>query len=110
MLLAVPNFSEGRRLGTLREIVDAFSSGDPELLDFHFDTRHNRTAVTIAGRPALLGPALLAGARAAVERIDMREHQGAHPASAPSTYARSSTCGPTTAVSRTARRSTPRSG
>jgi glutamate formiminotransferase / 5-formyltetrahydrofolate cyclo-ligase len=79
MLLAVPNFSEGRRLGTLREIVDAFSSGDPELLDFHFDTRHNRTAVTIAGRPDLLGSALLAGARAAVERIDMREHQGAHP-------------------------------
>jgi glutamate formiminotransferase len=79
MLLAVPNFSEGRRLGTLREIVDAFSSGAPELLDFHFDTRHNRTAVTIAGRPDLLGPALLAGARAAVERIDMREHQGAHP-------------------------------
>lgn len=79
MLLAVPNFSEGRRLGTLREIVEAFSSGDPELLDFHFDTRHNRTAVTIAGRPDLLGPALLAGARAAVERIDMREHEGAHP-------------------------------
>jgi glutamate formiminotransferase / 5-formyltetrahydrofolate cyclo-ligase len=79
MLLAVPNFSEGRRLGTLREIVDAFSSGAPELLDFHFDTRHNRTAVTIAGRPDLLGPALLAGARAAVERIDMREHEGAHP-------------------------------
>jgi glutamate formiminotransferase / 5-formyltetrahydrofolate cyclo-ligase len=79
MLLAVPNFSEGRRLGTLREIVDAFSSGAPELLDFHFDTRHNRTAVTIAGRPDLLGPALLAGARAAVDRIDMREHQGAHP-------------------------------
>jgi glutamate formiminotransferase len=79
MLLAVPNFSEGRRLGTLREIVDAFSSGAPELLDFHFDTRHNRTAVTIAGRPDLLGSALLAGARAAVERIDMRGHQGAHP-------------------------------
>jgi glutamate formiminotransferase / 5-formyltetrahydrofolate cyclo-ligase len=79
MLLAVPNFSEGRRLGTLREIVDAFSSGAPVLLDFHFDTRHNRTAVTIAGRPKLLGPALLAGARAAVERIDMREHEGAHP-------------------------------
>ena len=79
MLLAVPNFSEGRRLGTLREIVDAFSSGSPVLLDFHFDTRHNRTAVTIAGRPNLLGPALLAGARAALERIDMREHEGAHP-------------------------------
>lgn len=79
MLLAVPNFSEGRRLGTLREIVEAFSSGDPELLDFHFDTRHNRTAVTIAGRPDPLGSALLAGARAAVERIDMREHEGAHP-------------------------------
>jgi glutamate formiminotransferase / 5-formyltetrahydrofolate cyclo-ligase len=79
MLLAVPNFSEGRRLGTLREIVDAFSSGAPELLDFHFDTRHNRTAVTIAGRPKPLGPALHSGARAAVERIDMREHEGAHP-------------------------------
>jgi len=79
MLLAVPNFSEGRDLQALRAIVDAFSSGAPDLLDFHFDTRHNRTAVTLAGQPNGLDGALLAGAAAAVERIDMRAHQGAHP-------------------------------
>jgi glutamate formiminotransferase / 5-formyltetrahydrofolate cyclo-ligase len=79
VLLAVPNFSEGRNLEALREIVDAFSSGPAELLDFHFDTRHNRTAVTLAGKPHGIGDALLAGAAAAVERIDMKTHEGAHP-------------------------------
>ena len=103
MLLAVPNFSEGRRLGTLREIVDAFSSGDPELLDFHFDTRHNRTAVTIAGAA---GSPRSGSARGRPRRGRARSTCGSTraptPASARSTCARSSTCARTTAISRSA--------
>jgi glutamate formiminotransferase / 5-formyltetrahydrofolate cyclo-ligase len=79
MLLAVPNCSEGRSLDAVREIVNAFRSGDTALLDFHFDTGHNRTVVTIAGEPGALAGSLLDGARAASESIDMRAHTGAHP-------------------------------
>jgi glutamate formiminotransferase / 5-formyltetrahydrofolate cyclo-ligase len=79
VLLAVPNCSEGRSLDAVREIVNAFQSDDTALLDFHFDTGHNRTVVTIAGEPQALAGALLAGARAASESIDMRAHAGAHP-------------------------------
>ena len=79
MLLAVPNCSEGRSLDAVREIVNAFHSEDTALLDFHFDTEHNRTVVTLAGEPRALADAQLAGARAASESIDMRSHTGAHP-------------------------------
>jgi glutamate formiminotransferase / 5-formyltetrahydrofolate cyclo-ligase len=78
MLLAVPNLSEGRELETVHRLVDTFL--DPAaLLDFHFDQVHNRTAVTIAGEPEALRSSLEAGARAAVEEIDMTAHEGAHP-------------------------------
>jgi glutamate formiminotransferase / 5-formyltetrahydrofolate cyclo-ligase len=79
VLLAVPNCSEGRSLDAVREIVNAFHSDATALLDFHFDTDHNRTVVTLAGEPGSLEDALLSGARAASESIDMRAHTGAHP-------------------------------
>jgi glutamate formiminotransferase/glutamate formiminotransferase/formiminotetrahydrofolate cyclodeaminase len=40
---------------------------------------HNRSVFTLVGEPQTLADALLAGAHAAVERIDMRVHEGAHP-------------------------------
>lgn len=79
MLLAVPNVSEGRSLDAVREIVNAFQSEGPILLDFHFDTSHNRTVVTLAGESEGLRGALLAGAQAVVETVDMRDQAGAHP-------------------------------
>jgi glutamate formiminotransferase / 5-formyltetrahydrofolate cyclo-ligase len=79
VLLAVPNVSEGRSLDAVREIVNAFGSGAPVLLDFHFDTSHNRTAITLAGGTEGLRDALLAGARAVVGTVDMRDQAGAHP-------------------------------
>ena len=79
MLLAVPNVSEGRSLDAVREIVNAFGSGAPVMLDFHFDTSHNRTAITLAGGTEGLSDALLAGARAVVGTVDMRDQAGAHP-------------------------------
>ncbi len=85
MLLAVPNVSEGRDPATIDAIAHAFASGGGggdarvELLDVHRDPDHNRSVFTLAGEPGTLAPALLAGAREAVERIDLTRHEGVHP-------------------------------
>jgi len=75
-LLAVPNVSEGQD----QELIDAVAQAfDARLLDVHSDPDHHRSVYTIAGRPGELAPAVLAGAREASRRIDVAEHQGAHP-------------------------------
>jgi glutamate formiminotransferase len=82
MLLAVPNFSEGRDDATIDAIGAALTSGDGgtvHLLAVHRDPDHNRCVFTLAGEPGTLAPALLAGARAALDRIDLRAHEGVHP-------------------------------
>jgi len=78
-LLAVPNVSEGRDAVAVAEIADAFAAGGAELLDIHSDPDHNRSVVTLKGEPGALSHALLAGAREAVDRIDLNEHNGLHP-------------------------------
>jgi glutamate formiminotransferase len=79
VLLAVPNFSEGRERETIEAIMADFAKG-AELLDRHSDAVHDRTVLTLAlhGEGSPTAP-LLAGARACVERIDLRAHEGAHP-------------------------------
>ena len=79
MLLAVPNVSEGRDHEALAAIGDAFERGGAALLDRHADPDHHRTVFTLAGQPGRLAAAVLEGALAAVERIDLRAHAGAHP-------------------------------
>ena len=78
MLLAVPNVSEGRDPDAIARIQAALEAG-PALLDVHSDPTHNRSVFTIAAERGAMADALLAGARAAAEAIDMRTHQGAHP-------------------------------
>lgn len=78
MALAVPNFSEGRDADAIAAITDAFVAG-VELLDRHSDESHNRTVLNLWGSERALGEALVRGARACVERIDMRTHEGEHP-------------------------------
>jgi glutamate formiminotransferase len=78
VLLAVPNFSEGRDQSTIEAITSAFSAG-AELLDTHSDPIHNRTVLTLLPERDQLTSSLLAGARACLERIDMRDHAGVHP-------------------------------
>jgi glutamate formiminotransferase / 5-formyltetrahydrofolate cyclo-ligase len=94
ILLAVPNVSEGRDAATIERIGAAFAPGPQpaaaatsvRLLDVHSDGDHHRSVYTLAGRAGELSVALLRGAAAAVESIDVvarasgsREERGAHP-------------------------------
>src|SRR3954454_2467821 len=78
MLLAVPNFSEGRDEQRIGAIGDAFATG-AALLDVHSDSIHNRSVVTLSGPAGSLAAALVNGARACVDAIDMSKQEGAHP-------------------------------
>ncbi|HEU5371759.1 MAG TPA: hypothetical protein VFU51_05165, partial [Gaiellaceae bacterium] len=77
-LESVPNFSEGRDRATIDAIGEALAA-HARLLDVHSDADHNRSVYTIVGSEDELGAALVAGVGVAVERIDLREHDGAHP-------------------------------
>jgi glutamate formiminotransferase / 5-formyltetrahydrofolate cyclo-ligase len=80
MLLAVPNFSEGRDRARVERITLAFTEGRAGLLDSHSDAVHNRTVLNLrAGSDVALGAALGRGAAACAAEIDMRAHRGAHP-------------------------------
>ncbi len=76
----VPNFSEGRRLEVIEEILVPFrSTPGCFLMDQRPDKDHNRLVVSLIGEPQALCRALLDAARVAVERIDLNQHTGAHP-------------------------------
>ncbi|HMI29176.1 MAG TPA: glutamate formimidoyltransferase [Gaiellaceae bacterium] len=77
-LESVPNFSEGRDLETIDALADALG-GPAQLLDVHSDPDHNRSVFTLVGDEDALVAALVAGVACARERIDLREHEGAHP-------------------------------
>ena len=80
-LMAVPNVSEGTDAAVLAAIGAGFAStpGAVVLAEPHADRDHDRAVFTLAGAPGRLAPALLAGAAAAVERIDLARHHGLHP-------------------------------
>jgi glutamate formiminotransferase len=77
-LESVPNFSEGRDPATIAAIGEALAA-HTRLLDVHADEDHNRSVFTLVGTESELADALVAGIRVAAERIDLREHEGAHP-------------------------------
>jgi glutamate formiminotransferase len=77
-LESVPNFSEGRDQGTIDALAAALQS-HAELLDVHADPDHNRSVFTLVGDEEGLVDALLAGIACARDRIDLRQHTGAHP-------------------------------
>jgi glutamate formiminotransferase / 5-formyltetrahydrofolate cyclo-ligase len=77
LLLAVPNVSEGRDRTALQAIERSFAPA--RLLDLHTDRDHNRAVFTLAARQGELAQALVNGARAVVERLDLTHHQGLHP-------------------------------
>ena len=77
-LEAVPNFSEGREQGTI-DALGAALGAQARLLDVHADVDHNRSVFTLVGNEAELVEALVAGVLCAIERIDLRRQEGAHP-------------------------------
>ncbi len=77
-LESVPNVSEGRDPETLAALREAFST-PARLLDVHSDRDHHRSVFTLVGSGEELVETLLRGIRCAVERVDLREHEGAHP-------------------------------
>jgi glutamate formiminotransferase/glutamate formiminotransferase/formiminotetrahydrofolate cyclodeaminase len=77
-LESVPNFSEGRDRATIDALADALGA-PARLLDVHADEDHNRSVFTLVGSEDELVASLLAGIACAVERIDLRRHEGAHP-------------------------------
>jgi glutamate formiminotransferase len=80
LVQCVPNYSEGRRQDVINAIIEPFQKTPAvHLLDWRADPDHNRLVVTLVGDPAPLQDALLESARAAIARIDMRHHVGAHP-------------------------------
>lgn len=77
LLLAVPNVSEGSDGEAIQAIAAAFAPAT--VLDVHSDAEHGRSVYTMAARQGELAYALVAGARATRDRIDMTAHVGGHP-------------------------------
>jgi len=76
----VPNFSEGRRPEVIVAVVDAARAVEGvRVLDVHSDADHNRSVLTYVAPPDAALKAAFAVVAAAVERIDLRGHSGAHP-------------------------------
>jgi len=76
----VPNFSEGRDLQKIENIVEPFRGKDGvKLLDYQNDEDHNRAVVTVVGEPEALKAAVIESMGVAIDLIDMRRHRGQHP-------------------------------
>jgi glutamate formiminotransferase len=76
----VPNFSEGRDLQKIDQIVTPFRGKEGvKLLDYSNDVNHNRLVVTLVGEPEALRDAMLEAFGVAVRLIDLNHHTGQHP-------------------------------
>lgn len=80
LIECVPNFSEGRDPGVVSDIRQAIQSASGvRILRSEMDPDHNRSVITFAGLPDAVAEGALRGIAKAVERIDLRRHQGVHP-------------------------------
>lgn len=76
----VPNFSEGRRADVVKAIVNAIETASAvRVVDYSMDSDHNRSVVTFLGAPQDVRKSVFAGAKAAVDLIDLNKHKGGHP-------------------------------
>ncbi len=76
----VPNFSEGRDMRIIDEIVNSIKSVDGVyVLDVDPGADTNRTVVTLIGDPKSILEGAFMGIKKAAELIDMRKHKGEHP-------------------------------
>ena len=79
MIECVPNVSEGRNRAAVDHMVGAVAAAGCRVLDLHIDPDHNRSVLTFVGSEAQLFGGVLALAREARDRIDLREQRGVHP-------------------------------
>src|SRR5260221_13829620 len=81
LIECIPNVSEGRRDEIVEGIAGAALAAAPGvvLLDRTSDRDHNRSVLTFLGDGPGLVRAMTALAGAALEKIDLRSHEGAHP-------------------------------
>ena len=76
----VPNFSEGRDMKVIEEIVNVIKEvEDVYVLDVDPGEATNRTVVTFVGSPEGVKEAAFRAIKKAAELIDMRKHHGEHP-------------------------------
>ena len=76
----VPNFSEGRRMDVVEQILDAVrATPGVVLLDHSSDADHNRSVVTFVGSPESVEAAAFASIAKAAELINLDEQEGEHP-------------------------------
>lgn len=79
-ILAVPNFSEGRRLEVVEEITGVLKNREGvTLVSVEPEHDFNRTVVTLLGEPEPLKEALIEMAGKSYELIDMKVQEGSHP-------------------------------
>lgn len=80
IIQCVPNFSEGRDLEKIEQIVSSFRGKEGvKLLDYSNDPDHNRCVVTVVGEMEPLKRAVVEAVGKAIELIDMTKHEGQHP-------------------------------
>jgi glutamate formiminotransferase / formiminotetrahydrofolate cyclodeaminase len=76
----VPNFSEGRKAGTVERLAQAIESvAGAVVLDMHIDADHNRSVITFVADAEVVVEAAVRAVALAAELIDLREHRGEHP-------------------------------
>lgn len=80
LIECVPNFSEGRDMRTIAEIVKAILSVEGvKLLGQTSDSAHHRSVITFAGEPDAVVEAAFRSVKCASELIDLDVHKGEHP-------------------------------
>jgi len=79
-VLAVPNFSDGRREDVINAVVSPLKNKEGvTLVSVEPEHDFNRTVVTVIGEPEPLKKALVEMAGKSYENINMEEQKGSHP-------------------------------
>ena len=80
LMECIPNISEGRRMELVEEFADIVRAvPGVTLIDYSSDASHNRSVFTFLGDPDQVMEAAFRFAKHAVEKIDLRVHEGEHP-------------------------------
>ncbi|MBQ1820286.1 MAG: glutamate formimidoyltransferase [Clostridia bacterium] len=80
LMECIPNISEGRRLDLVEEFAEIVRAvPGVTLIDYSSDASHNRSVFTFLGDPDQVMEAAFRFAKHAVEKIDLRVHEGEHP-------------------------------